>query len=95
MVDGGSNENDTQAYSKVLTLGSVHAKIQLGITICRFTELSNPTSSAPACIYGRNATMYGCNVEIQPSMVISIGRNTMIYGCNVLVIFKYNTQGYI
>ena len=40
---GGSNGNDTQAYSKVLTLGSVHAKIQLGITICRFIELSNPT----------------------------------------------------
>ena len=45
MVDGGSNGNDTQAYSKVLTLGSVHAKIQLGITICRFIELSNPTIS--------------------------------------------------
>ena len=35
--------NDTQAYSKVLTLGSVYAKIQLGITVCRFIELSNPT----------------------------------------------------
>ena len=43
MVDGGSNRNYTQAYSKVLTLGSVHAKIQRGITICRFIELSNPT----------------------------------------------------
>ena len=43
MVDGGSNVNDTQAYSKVLTLGSVLAKIQLDITICRFIELSNPT----------------------------------------------------
>ena len=45
MVDGGSNGNDTKAYSKVLTLGSAHAKIQLGITICRFIELSNPTIS--------------------------------------------------
>ena len=43
MVDGGSNRIDTQAYSKVLTLGSVYAKIQLVITICRFIELSNPT----------------------------------------------------
>ena len=43
MVDGGSNGNDTQAYLKVLTLGSAHAKIHLGITICRFIELSNPT----------------------------------------------------
>ena len=33
MVDGGSNGNDTQGYLKVLTLGSVHAKFQLGITI--------------------------------------------------------------
>ena len=53
------------------------------------------SGSAPARIYGRNATMYGCNVELQPSMAISVGRNTMIYACNVLVIFKYNIQGYI
>ena len=53
------------------------------------------SGSAPARIYGRNATMYGCNVELQPSMAISVGRNTMIYACNVLVIFKYNIQGSI
>ena len=39
MVGGGSNGNDTQAYLKVLTLRSVHAKFQLGITICRFGQL--------------------------------------------------------
>ena len=50
MVDGGSNRNDTQAYLKVLTLGSVHAWYQLGISLVsqfagsvHYFELSNPT----------------------------------------------------
>ena len=62
MVDGGSNGNDTQGYSKVLTLGSVHAEIQLGITICRFIELSNPTINDVTIITSMETSMLHRNL---------------------------------